>query len=134
VRRGALIAVATVVTVVAILGLLAFFNSRDDATIGEDRNAPGQVAPDATSPELEQGNVVIRYRDAADRPKLRELAASLGGGDPALREAGQAVVVRAGNVDGIVAEAYKRRLTVSSPDDPALSAFAEYWLGRGAMP
>jgi hypothetical protein len=134
VRRGVLIAAATLVTVAAILGLLAFLSSRDDATIAEDRNAPGQAAPEAMSPELEQGNVVIRYRDEAAGPPLRELAESLGGADPALREAGQAVVVRAGNVDGIIAEAYKRRLTVASPDDPKLREFAEYWLGRGAMP
>ena len=135
-RRGAIIAAVAVLTVAAVLGVLAFFNSRDDATIGEDRATPGTVAPDATGRTLEQGNVVFVYGDPAHREPLRALAADISGPpDEALIHAGQSVLVQrkpgAGNV---VAEAYRRRLEVASPRDPALRAFAEHWLGRGAMP
>ena len=134
-RRGALIALAAVLTVAAIIGVLAFFNARDDSTLGEEdtRNAPGEAAPDATGRTLEQGNVVFLYAEAADRDPLRTLAAEIAGpADPALVHAGQAILVRKGEQLG--AEAYKRRLTATSPEDPALREFADHWLGRGSMP
>ncbi|MGH2856285.1 MAG: hypothetical protein ACRDMJ_02240, partial [Solirubrobacteraceae bacterium] len=51
---------------------------------------------------------------------------------PALAAAGGAIVLayRPG-VDGIVALAWTRMLRVSSAQDPALRAFAQFWLGRG---
>ena len=134
-RRGVIIGAASLLTVVAVIGLLAWFNARDDSTLDKDdpANAPGQAAPDATGRTLEQGNVVFLFRNPADRQPLRQLALDLAGGsDPALVHAGQAILVREG--DALGAEAYKRRITVSSPDDPALSEFAEYWLGRHSVP
>ena len=135
-RRGLVIGAAALLTVAAVLGLLAFLNARDDATIGEDRPAPGQPAADATDRNLEQGNVFFIYGDAADREPLRALAQEIAGPqDEALIHAGQAILVqRRPGATGVVAEAYKRRLTVASADDPALREFAEYWLGRGGMP
>jgi hypothetical protein len=131
VRRGGLIALGVVVTLALIFGLVAFLNSKEDSTIGAERNAPGVAATDAT-PELAKGAVVVKYRDPADKQPLLVLAGDFGGGDPALVAAGQGVIVeRDPAVDGIVAIAYKRRLTTTSPKDPKLREFAEYWLGRG---
>jgi hypothetical protein len=132
VRRGLLTGAAALLTVAAVLGVIAFFNARDDATIGEERAAPGAPAPDATSPELERGNVVVRFGDPADEAPLRALAREFG--PESLAQAGQAVLVRRdAGTPGVVAEAYRRRLEVRRPDDPALRAFVEFWLGRGAM-
>jgi hypothetical protein len=136
VRRGIVIAAVAVLTVAAVLGVLAFFNSRDDSTIGEDRAEPGVPAPDATGRTLEQGNVVFVYGEPAHREPLRTLAADISGPpDEALIHAGQSILVqRKPGAAGVVAEAYRRRLEVASPRDPALREFAEHWLGRGAMP
>jgi hypothetical protein len=133
VRRAGAIAAATVLTIAAVLGLLAFFNSRDDATIGErGANGPGAPAPSATAPELERGNVVLHFDDPADARALRRLAQQYG--PESLADDGQAVLVRrTPGTRGVAAEAYRRRLEVPRPDDPALREFVEFWLGRGAM-
>ncbi|HEX8085198.1 MAG TPA: hypothetical protein VF529_12980 [Solirubrobacteraceae bacterium] len=134
-RRGALIAGAAVLTVAAVLGLLAFLNSRDDATIGEDRVAPGKVDESLTADRLRRGNVVLLYGRAADRAPLEALAEEIAGpSDPALVEAGAAVIVeRRPRGESVIANAYKRALVVESPTDPALREFAEYWLARGPV-
>lgn len=134
-RRGVLIATAVLLTVAAVLGVLAFFNARDDSTIGEDTEAPGQVSDALTGDTLKRGNVVLRYGDPAQREALEALARDVAGGDdPALVEAGQGVVVERGTGGQVVASAYKRTLTVSSPEDPKLREFVQYWLGRSSVP
>jgi hypothetical protein len=133
VRRGVLIGVAALLTLAAVLGLLAFFNSRDDATIGEDKAAPGKADPSLTDERLERGNVVILYGRPADREGLEALAREVSGpSDAALSEAGQAIIIERTPSEGIIATAYRRTLTVRTPDDPVLREFIEYWLGRGA--
>ena len=124
--------VAVVIAVVGVVGLIAFFNSRDESTT----QAPAQQATVAPSGEalLEAGNVVLRYSDPAATAQLEELAKSLGAPDsPELRAAGQAVVLRrTPGVEGIEARANSAKLEVSDPGDPALQAFLERWLGQGA--
>ena len=73
-RRGLVIGAAALVTVAAILGLLAFFNARDDSTIGEDRVAPGKADEALTAEELKRGNVVLLYSRPAHRASLEALA------------------------------------------------------------
>ena len=132
--RGLRILAAGVLAAVAVGGVLLFFQARDESTIGEDGGAaPGVEAPEAASRTLEQGNVVFQYADKADREPLERLATEIAGPpDEALRHAGQAIIVESG--DGLGALAFRRRLEVSSPDDPALREFAEYWLGRSSLP
>ena len=133
-RRGLLIGAAALLTVAAILGVLAFFNARDDSTIGENQEAPGQASDALTGDTLARGNVVLRYGDPGQRAALEALARDIAGADdPALVEAGQAIVVERGTGGRIVASAYKRTLTVDSPEDPKLREFVQYWLGRGSM-
>ncbi|HEX2086635.1 MAG TPA: hypothetical protein VHF89_13210 [Solirubrobacteraceae bacterium] len=135
-RRGVLIGAAALLTVAAVFGVLAFFNARDDSTIGDDAAAPGTAAPSLTERTLAQGNVEIVFSDPAHREALEALASDVAGPkpqDPALVHAGNAVIVSRGDAPEIVATAYQRELRVASPDDPALREFVEYWLGRGAM-
>jgi hypothetical protein len=132
VRRGVLIAVAALLTVAAIFGVLVFFSARDDSTIGTTTGAPGEAADDVRSPALGRGNVVLRFSDAGFRAPLRALAAEYG--PASLHEQGEAVIVeRDPSARGVVALAYKRRLQATNPDDPALRQFIDYWLGRGTM-
>lgn len=53
--------------------------------------------------------------------------------DPALEEAGQAVIVerRPDQATAIVARAWQRRLEADRADDAMVRAFVERWLGQG---
>ena len=132
-RRGVLVAAAALLTVAAIFGVLMFFSARDDSTIGDDdANAPGRADAALTDDTLARGNVVVRFSAPADRDVLRALADEFG--PETLADQGQAVLVRRDpGAQGVVAQAYQRRLEVDAADDPALRAFIEYWLGRGRM-
>lgn len=134
-RRVAGTVVAVAIAVVGVIGLIAFFNARDDSTTGGEgtRPAPGVPAEASGGTLLESGNVVLEFSDASFVSRLEALASDLGAPDsPELREAGQAVVLRrdAGTA-GIVARAYEHTLTVTEPSDPQLQAFIERWLGQG---
>ena len=137
-RRAGLAALAVLVALGGSIGLITFFQSRDEGSLDQqDADAPGVVAADLDRAELAPGNVVLTYRQSGQRAQLKQLAESIAGPvDPALTEAGQSVIVRArpSGGGGVVAEAYKRRLEVASADDPALRSFVEYWLGRGRAP
>jgi hypothetical protein len=121
------------VAVAGVVGLIAFFNSRDSSTTSGSGSAaaPGVAAPAAGGALLRSGNIVLTYSDASFTPKLRALAASVGAPDsPGLRAAGQAVVLRRDpKVGGIVARAFKHTITVASPADGRLQDFIESWLG-----
>jgi hypothetical protein len=83
---------------------------------------------------LENGNVVLVYGGPSPPPGLQALARSLAAPfTPALAAAGQAVILarRPGTV-GVIGLAWTHLLRVSTPQDPGLHQFAEYWLGRGA--
>ena len=134
--RRAVVALLTVLVALGgTVGLIAFFQSRDDASLGaEGSNVPGVAAPEEDDPRLAAGNVILTYRRAEDGAVLRALAEDTAGPpDPALEEAGAAVIVlrRPNQSAGpIVAHAVGRRLVTQAADDPALREFTEYWLGR----
>ena len=134
-RRAGLAGLAVLVALAGAVALIAFFQSRDDSTLDQqDADAPGVVDPSLSREELATGNVVLTYRQSGQRPQLTALAEDVAGpSDPALLEAGQSVIVRArpSGGGGVVAEAYRRKLEVPSPDDPKLRAFVEHWLGLG---
>jgi hypothetical protein len=135
VRRAGIIVAATVLTAAAVLGLLAFFNSRDDSTIGSEQNAPGRADPRFSDDRLRRGTVILYYGRPGDRAGLEAVAREIAGApEPALVEAGQAVLVERGESAGIVAAAYRRTLSVRSPDDPQLREFVQFWLGRSSLP
>jgi hypothetical protein len=142
-RRVGAIALAVAVALGGGVGLVALLASRDTAPVrhgappGPGEAVPGG-APAELSPTLRRalaaGDVLLTYGSPAPPPGLSELAEEVRGGpaDPALTAAGQAVLaVRRPGTPGIVALAWGRRLRASSPTDPRLRAFAEFWLGRG---
>ena len=117
-------------------GLLLVLSARDAATT-QSTAGPGRVVPAQRGREgqaLRAGNVVL----VAGRERLEEaraLARELAGGEAttALRASGQAVIVRPGRSGGgIVAVAWRHEERADRADAPALAAFVEHWLGRGA--
>lgn len=137
-RRVGVGVLALVVALAATGGLIAFLQSRDDAELtGGGGAKPGAVAPDETDAELQRGNVLLTYREPVDEKGLQRIALEVNGGplDPALRDAGAAVLIRRVREQGerIVAHAYRRRLAAQSPEDPALMEFVEAWLGEGRL-
>ena len=124
--------VTFVLCLAAVVGVLAFFNARDESTVAEQPRGPGEeLAPLADEIDT-PGNVFLRASDGADLPELRALAEEIAG-EPteALRATGQAVVVEQDrSADGIEAVAASRSLTVEEPDDPELEEFVSFWLGK----
>lgn len=137
-------AVALVVGLAAVVALIAFFNSRDDAGVdtggGAAAQVPGEVFDqpqqylDARQVTLLRRGDVYVVSASARAPALVGLRDALSGPpDPVLEAAGQAVVlVQKPGVEGVVALAHGHRLVTQDPADPALEQFAEHWLGRGA--
>ena len=131
----ALAALATVVlTVLLVAGAAAFFVSRDDATVpGATQAGPGEPRPAGAQPAVRAGNVVLLHSDERLTRELRELAERMAGRpDEALTAAGQAVLVRQqpNLAVPVTAVTATRMQEANGPDDPALEAFIEYWLGR----
>jgi hypothetical protein len=92
------------------------------------------LSDDALLSALEAGNVVLAYGTPRPPAALRSLQASAAGPfDPELVDAGQAVLLaRRPGLHGFVALAWRHAQATASPDDPALRAFADYWLGRAS--
>jgi hypothetical protein len=142
-RRVAAIALSVLVGLGAVVGLALLLGAHDSGRVRAGAAGPGAPvaggAPPGLSPALRRslarGDVVLAYGTPRATGALRALADDVQGGppDPALAAAGQAVLlVRQPGTAGVVALAWRRRLSARSPSDPALRAFAEYWLGRGA--
>ncbi len=131
----ALYVIATIVlTVLLVAGAAAFFVSRDEATVPRPADSgPGVARPASAEPTVRPGNVVLLHSDERLTRELRELAERIAGPpDAALQAAGQAVLVaQRPNLDvAVTAVTATRMLEATGPDDPALEAFVEYWLGR----
>ena len=83
------------IALVGAVGVILFFESRDESQLEGPREEPGQVyrGEPVLSPGLEeavaQGNVVVLHRDAKPPAGTNELAAGAG---PKLRELGLAVL------------------------------------------
>jgi len=127
--------VATILlTVLLVAAAAAFFVSRDDATVPRTtESGPGVARPAGAAPKVRPGNVVLLHSDERLTLALRRLAENIAGPpDPAVTQAGQAVLVqqRPNLQAPVTAVTATRMLEASGPDDPALRAFVEYWLGR----
>lgn len=87
--------VSFVIALIGAVGVILFFESRDEAQLEGDRQVPGQVyrGEPVLSPGLQEavakGNVVVLHRDARLPPGTEELAEGAG---PRLRELGLAVI------------------------------------------
>jgi len=99
------------------------------------RHDASTLGDDALLQALEQGNVVLLYGEPRPPEPLRSLARDVNQGafSPDLAASGQAVILgRRPGTRGVVALAWRHLLRASGPRDPALRAFADAWLGRGA--
>ncbi len=83
---------------------------------------------------LAAGDVVITYSTPRPPGALVSLARSVAGTfSPALAATGQSVILSpAPHTQGFTGLAWTHILRVARADDPRLSRFAAYWLGRGA--
>lgn len=124
---------AFAIGLVALVGLIALINSRDQSGVHQSAAGPGRLytgkpalSPTLTS-ALRRGNVVVLYRDAKPPAGTDALVPP---GGKALVEAGQSVVVdRAPKLTTrLAAVAAKRYQEANSPQQ--LAPFVEYWLGH----
>jgi hypothetical protein len=95
-----------------------------------------QLTQDQVLQALERGNVIVFFDSARIGRSLRKLQRELTGPYmPAVGAAGQALILaRRPDTKGVIAASWRHLLTVKSPTDPQLLAFANYWIGRGADP
>jgi len=118
------LAAALLVLLAALLlaGALLVVLVRDEAVTG-----PGTADPAPSG----GGNAVVVVGDERDARLLRRFAARIGAEDrPAVRAAGQAIVVRVRRgEDGARARVGGRELWRPAADDPALQRFLESGLG-----
>ena len=156
-RRLGLGLATVVVALAGFVGVVLFFEGRDSSQVPNaagNSSAPGRVVSDqqrAQTPAriardavalsrdqllhaLQLGDVVLVYGTSAPPPQLRALQQKVSGPfDPVLAANGAAVILaRRAGANGVTALAWRRILRASGPADPALEAFADYWLGRGA--
>ena len=131
-RKAVVALLVVVAAVVGVAALSAIFAARDDATVTRS-TGPGVARPAGSTALVKDGNVALLYSDERLTRRLNELAREIAGpADESLIAAGQAVIVRRRANLGVpvIAVSATHRLNASGPDDPALRAFIEYWLGR----
>jgi hypothetical protein len=95
-----------------------------------------RLSQDQELQALERGNVVVYFDSAGVGRALRRLQRRLTGPFlPAVAAAGGALILdQRPGTHGVIAGSWRHLLQVSSPNDPRLLAFANYWIGRGADP
>jgi hypothetical protein len=138
--RLLVVLIAIVAAAAGIAGVSALLASRDNSTVSKSggpgvarATAPTQKGLVGEHQKILPGNVLLFYSDERLTQGLRDLAREIGGTPSAeLLAAGQVVTVqrRPDQRVPVVALTSARRLQASGPDDPALRAFIEYWLGR----
>ena len=133
-RRAGTWILTLVVSLAALVGLIALINSRDQSGVSPKQTAPGQpyTGEPVLSPGLQdairKGNVVVLYRDASPPPGTRALVPP---GGKQLEQAGQSVVIdREPTLKSPLAAVSGRR--IQGADTPGqLQPFIDYWLGSG---
>jgi hypothetical protein len=130
-------AVSFLIGLAALIGLIAFLNSRDQSGVNQDdavSSGPGQLyrGRPALSPALRsllsRGNVIVLYRDRQPPAGTNQLVPP---GGNALAQAGQAVVVQRepSLAAPLVAVSTKKFEQADTPQQ--LQPFVDYWLGGG---
>jgi hypothetical protein len=101
------------------------------AAVTADR---ARLTDDQLLTALAAGDVVFMYGTRTPPPQLAAAARTVAPAfTPALAASGQAAILaRRPGTAGILALAWAHMLRVMTPTDPALRAFAVFWLGRGA--
>ncbi len=101
--------------------------------VATDRDG-AQLTDDQLLQALAVGDVVLMYGTRKPPPGLAAVAGAVAPAfSPALAATGQAAVLaHRAQTTGVIGLAWAHMVHVRSPTDPALRAFAQYWLGRGA--
>ena len=134
-RRVASWIATFVVALAAVVGLITFFNSRDQSSLSHQTDtsgAPGApyrgepVLSPADHDAVKRGNVLVLYRDAS--PPAGTFALIPPGGS-ALQQAGQSVVLDREPTlkTALAAVALERIEPANAPQE--LRPFIDYWLG-----
>jgi hypothetical protein len=126
--------VATLIGLVAVVGLIAFLNSRDQSGVAQQNGGPGSpyrgqpVLSPALRDAVRRGNVVVLYRGA--KPPAGTTALIPPGGKVLVR-AGQSVVIeREPTLKAPLAAVSAAKIQeANSPQQ--LAGFIDYWIGRG---
>ncbi|HEX4718006.1 MAG TPA: hypothetical protein VH300_05715 [Thermoleophilaceae bacterium] len=127
--------VAILIALAAVVGLIAFLNSRDQGGVNQSTAAaagPGEiyrgqpVLPPALQAAVNRGNVVILYRDAQPPSGTARL---LPPGGRALLTAGQAVVLHRDPTLKAPLVALSARKFEQTDTPQQLQPFVDYWLG-----
>ncbi|HWE08055.1 MAG TPA: DUF3105 domain-containing protein [Solirubrobacteraceae bacterium] len=92
------------------------------------------LSDDQVLQALAAGDVIFMYGTRTPPPGLTAVAGTVAPPfSAALAASGQAVVLASRpGLPGVTALAWTHMLRVTSPRDPALQTFAQFWLGRGA--
>ncbi len=93
-----------------------------------------QLTNDQLLEVLELGDIVIMYGSPTPPPGLQTLARQVAPPfNPALVATGEQLIFayRPGT-NGLIGLAWAHMIRTTSPTDPMLKVFAQYWLGRGA--
>lgn len=137
-RRAGSWLLTFVVSLAALVGLIALINSRDQSGLdkGSPSSVPGPGSPyhgdPILSPGLEdalkRGNVVVLYRDAKPPPGTQALVPP---GGKALEQAGQSVVIdREPTLQAPLAGVSAKKIEqANTPQE--LRPFVDYWIGGG---
>ena len=137
-RRAGSWLLTLVISLAALVGLIALINSRDQS--GLDKGSASSVAGPGSpyrgepilSPGLEdalkRGNVVVLYRDATPPPGTQALVPP---GGKALVQAGQSVVIdREPTLKAPLAGVSAKKIEeANTPQE--LRQFVDYWIGGG---
>ena len=128
-------AIAVVVGLAALVGLVALINSRDQSGVDQHASVaagPGQpyrgdpVLSPALQDAVKRGNVVVLYRDDKPPAGTQQLIPA---GGKALVQAGQSVVLdREPTLKAALAAVSAKKIEeANAPQE--LKAFIDYWLG-----
>jgi hypothetical protein len=138
VRRAGTWLLTLLVSLAALVGLIALFNSKDQSGVDKSNVAAsaGPGSPYSGDPALSPadqkavklGNVVVLYRDARPPAGTRALVPP---GGRALEQAGQSVLlVREPSLPAPLAGVSAKK--IQEANTPAeLQPFIDYWLGGG---
>lgn len=124
---------ATLIGLVAVVGLIAFLNSRDQGGVDQANAGPGSPyrGQPALSPALaaavKRGNVVVLYRAPRPPAGTRSLVPP---GGKALVAAGQAVVLDHAPSLAVPLAAVAATRVEEANQPQELADFVDYWLGR----
>lgn len=127
--------ISIVIALSALVGLIAFFNSRDDSGVDQQSATvagPGEryrgdpVLSPVLQDAVKKGNVVVLYRDAKPPAGTRDLVPP---GAADLEKVGQSVVLEREPTLNVPLAAISASKMQKADTPQELQAFVDYWVG-----